>query len=119
MDERSFYGVILATIEAELGQHGYHVLFSTLGDHVFPRCVEERRVEGLFILGTDVNEPLARSLAAVVPVVLVDHVVAGITSMVGDNVGGARLATAPFGSRAPGGGVRGRNLGRPQLSGPV
>lgn len=94
LDERSFYGVILATIEAELGQHDYHVLFSTLGDHVFPRCVEERRVEGLIILGTDVSEPLVRSLAAVVPVVLVDHAFPGITSVVGDNVGGARLATA-------------------------
>jgi LacI family transcriptional regulator len=94
LDERSFYGVILETIEAELAQHGYHVLFSTLGDQLFPRCVEERRVDGLIILGTDVSEDLVRSLAQIVPLVLVDHALPGIPSVVGDNVGGAKLATA-------------------------
>ena len=94
LDERSFYGVILEAIEAELAQHGYHVLFSTLGDQLFPRCVEERRVDGLIILGTDVSEDLVRSLAQIVPLVLVDHALPGIPSVVGDNVGGAKLATA-------------------------
>ncbi|MGB9757233.1 MAG: LacI family DNA-binding transcriptional regulator [Candidatus Bipolaricaulaceae bacterium] len=93
LDERSFYGVILEAIEAELAVHGYHVLFSTMGDQFFPRCVEERRVDGLIILGTDVSEDLVRSLAEFVPLVLVDHTFPGIPSVVSDNVGGARLAT--------------------------
>lgn len=93
LDERSFYGVILEAIEAELAVHGYHVLFSTMGDQFFPRCVEERRVDGLIILGTDVSEDLVRSLAEFMPLVLVDHTFPGIPSVVGDNVGGARLAT--------------------------
>ncbi len=93
LDERSFYGVILEVIEAELAMHGYHVLFSTMGDQLFPRCVEERRVDGLIILGTDVSEDLVRSLAEFVPLVLVDHAFPGIPSVVSDNVGGARLAT--------------------------
>lgn len=93
LDERSFYGVILEAIEAEVSKHGYHVVFSTLRNHALPRCVRERRVDGLIFLGTDIKEDLVRPISTELPVVLVDHCIPGLTSVVGDNVGGGRLAT--------------------------
>ena len=92
--ERSFYGVILEVIEAEMNQRGYHVIFSCLRDGNLPRCVRERRVDGLVFLGTDFSEELVRPVRGQVPVVLVDNHIPGVDSVVGDNVGGARMATA-------------------------
>lgn len=93
LDERSFYGVILEAIETEVSKHGYHVVFSTLRDQALPRCVTERRIDGVIFLGTDIKEELVRPISVELPTVLVDHKLPGITSVVGDNVGGARLAT--------------------------
>ncbi|MBC7317674.1 LacI family DNA-binding transcriptional regulator [Candidatus Bipolaricaulota bacterium] len=93
LDERSFYGVILETIEAEVSKHGYHVVFSTLRNQSLPRCIKERRVDGVIFLGTDINEELIRPINEELPVVLVDHCLSGLTSIVSDNVGGAYLAT--------------------------
>lgn len=93
LDERSFYGVILETIEAEVSKHGYHVVFSTLRNQSLPRCIKERRVDGVIFLGTDINEELIRPISEELPVVLVDHCLPGLTSIVSDNVGGAYLAT--------------------------
>lgn len=87
--EKSFYGAILEAIEGEVSRHGYHVVFSTLRDHNFPRCVQEKRVDGLILLGTDVDESLLRPLGERLPIVLVDHHVPGLASVMGDNVGGA------------------------------
>lgn len=95
LDERSFYGVILEAIEAEVTQHGYHVVFSTLRDHTLPRCISERRVDGVIFLGTDTQVAVVAQVQREgLPVVLVDHHLPGTTSVVGDNVGGGKLATA-------------------------
>ncbi|MGY4706299.1 LacI family DNA-binding transcriptional regulator [Candidatus Bipolaricaulota sp. J31] len=91
--EKSFYGVILEAIEREVSEHGYHVVFSTLRDHDLPRCVRERRVDGLILLGTDVDKAILEPLREKLPIVLVDHHVTGLASVVGDNVGGGVLAT--------------------------
>jgi len=91
--DRSFYGVILEPIEAEVSQQGYHVMFSSLRDHSLPRCVQERRVDGLIFVGTDIGPDLARPLREEIPIVMVDNHIPGLDSVVGDNVGGALLAT--------------------------
>jgi LacI family transcriptional regulator len=88
----SFYGVILEAAEAAASQHGYHIIFSVLRDHSPPQWVLERRVDGLLLLGTDIGEELVLPLQREVPVVLVDNHLAGVDSVLGDNVGGARLA---------------------------
>lgn len=93
LDERSFYGLILEIIEAEVTEHGYHVVFSTLRDHALPKCLEERRVDGVIFLGTDMEPDLIYKVCTELPVVLVDYAVPDVVSVVSDNVGGGRLAT--------------------------
>lgn len=93
LDERSFYGLILEVIEAEVTEHGYHVVFSTLRDHALPNCLEERRVDGVIFLGTDMEPTLIQKVHSKLPVVLVDYALPEIVSVVGDNEGGGRLAT--------------------------
>lgn len=93
LDERSFYGVILETIESEVTQHGYHVVFATLRNHVVPRCIKEGRVDGVIFLGTDIHPEFVNAVKAKMPVVLVDYHLPGVVSVVGDNVGGGRMAT--------------------------
>lgn len=92
LDERSFYGVILATIESEVALHGYHVVFATMRDHLVPRCIQEGRVDGVVFLGTDIPPEGVREVNAKMPVVLVDHHLPGVVSVVGDNVGGGKRA---------------------------
>lgn len=93
LDERSFYGIILETVEAEVTQHGYHVVFSTLRNRVLPRCIRERRVDGVIFLGTDIQHELVKAVQEELPVVLVDYHLPDVVSVVGDNVGGGKLAT--------------------------
>lgn len=93
LDERSFYGAILEAIESEVAQHGYHVVFATLRDHAIPRCIQEGRVDGVVFLGTDIRPDFVKEIKAKVPVVLVDYHLPGVVSVVGDNVGGGKIAT--------------------------
>lgn len=93
LDERSFYGIILETIEAEVAQHGYHVVFATLRNHVLPQCIKESRVDGVVFLGTDIQPKLVEEVKKLLPVILVDYHLPDVVSVVGDNLGGGRLAT--------------------------
>lgn len=93
LDERSFYGLVLEVIEAEVTEHGYHVVFSTLRDHALPNFLEERRVDGVIFLGTDMESAVIQEVRSKLPVVLVDSALPEIVSVVGDNEGGGRLAT--------------------------
>ncbi|MEM3553657.1 MAG: LacI family DNA-binding transcriptional regulator [Candidatus Bathyarchaeia archaeon] len=93
LDERSFYGVILETIESEVTQHGYHVVFATLRNHTLPRCIQEGRVDGVVFLGTDIQPEFVKQVKEKAQVVLVDYHLPGVVSVVGDNVEGGKIAT--------------------------
>lgn len=90
--EGSFYGPVLEAIEATLDAEGYHVVFSVLRKHRIPKSVVEGRVDGVLLLGTDIGEDIVMPLKERVPVVLVDNHLPQVDAVVGDNVGGARLA---------------------------
>ncbi len=93
LDERSFYGVIMEAIETEVAQHGYHVVFAALRNGVLPACIKEGRVDGVVFLGTDIQPQLVDAVQKQLPVVLVDYHLPNVVSVVGDNLGGGRLAT--------------------------
>lgn len=90
--KRSFYNVILSSLESTLASHGYHLVFSVLHNEEIPRCVSEGRVDGFIILGTDVQRSLVRTLVKRVPILLVDNHLPGVDAIAVDNTGGAYFA---------------------------
>ncbi|RLF23782.1 MAG: LacI family transcriptional regulator, partial [Thermoplasmata archaeon] len=71
---------------------GYHLIFSsTDGGPSAPRCVKERRVDGVIFMGCDISKELILSLNDI-PLVLVDNHLDGVNSIAIDNEGGAYKA---------------------------
>lgn len=91
LESTSFYGPVLEAIEVTLAAEGYHTVFTVLRQHQPPRCALEGRVDGLVFLGTDIGENIVTPVKEI-PVVLVDNHLPGFDGVVGDNLGGARLA---------------------------
>ncbi len=89
-----FYGTIIIGIEEEAGDRGYNFIFSSVdGKFVVPRCVQERRVDGLVIMGCDISRELIIKLKDDgMPLVLVDNHLDGVDSVAVDNTGGAYKA---------------------------
>ncbi len=89
-----FYGTIIIGVEEEAGNRGYNFIFSSVdSEPVVPRCVRERRVDGLIIMGCDISRDLILKLKDDgVPLVLVDHHIEGVDSVAVDNTGGAYKA---------------------------
>jgi len=89
-----FYGTIILGVEEAIEKQGYHLIFSTTdGGPSVPRCVEERRVDGLILMGCDISEELITLLEDNgMPLVLVDNHVDGVDSVAIDNTGGAYKA---------------------------
>jgi len=89
-----FYGTIIVGVEEAIETRGYHLIFSsTDGGPSVPRCVEERHVDGLILMGCDISEELILRLRNNrIPLVLVDNHVDGVDSIAIDNVGGAYKA---------------------------
>ncbi len=89
-----FYGTIIIGVEEEAGNQGYNFIFSSVdSEPVVPRCVQERRVDGLVIMGCDISRDLILKLKDDgVPLVLVDHHMEGVDSVAVDNTGGAYKA---------------------------
>lgn len=89
-----FYGTIIIGVEEEAGNQGYNFIFSSVdGEFVVPRCVKERRVDGLIIMGCDISKDLISRLKDDgVPLVLVDNHIDGVDSVAVDNAGGAYKA---------------------------
>jgi len=89
-----FYGTIIIGVEEEAGNQGYNFIFSSVdGEFVVPRCVKERRVDGLIIMGCDISKDLISKLKDDgVPLVLVDNHIDGVDSVAVDNTGGAYKA---------------------------
>ena len=89
-----FYGTIIVGVEEAIETQGYHLIFSsTDGGPSVPRCVEERHVDGLILMGCDISEELVLLLKNNrVPLVLVDNHVDGVDSVAIDNIGGAYKA---------------------------
>jgi len=85
----SFYGPVVEGLEAEASKHGYYLVLSTFALDEPPRCVKERRVDGLILMGCDLPGELILSLKDEIPLVLVDNHLDGVDSVAADNVGGA------------------------------
>jgi len=87
-----FYGTIILGVEEAVEKQGYHLIFSTTdGGPSVPRCVEERRVDGVILMGCDICKDLILSLNDT-PLVLVDNHLDGVDSIAIDNAGGAYKA---------------------------
>lgn len=71
-----FYERIMMGIEAELQEHGYHLILTTIDDDArgigkLPTTIDRRRVDGLIIAGCELSTPTMRTLVALgLPVVL-------------------------------------------------
>ena len=87
-----FYGTIIVGVEEAIQKQGYHLIFSTTdGGSSIPRCVEERCVDGVILMGCDICKDLILSLNST-PLVLVDNHLEGVDSIAIDNEGGAYKA---------------------------
>lgn len=87
-----FYGTIIVGVEEAIEKQGYHLIFSsTDGGPSAPRCVKERRVDGVIFMGCDISKELILSLNDI-PLVLVDNYLDGVNSIAIDNEGGAYKA---------------------------
>lgn len=88
-----FYGTIIVEVEEAIETQGYHLIFSTTdGESSSLRCVMERHVDGLILMGCDISEELVLSVKGI-PLVLVDNHINGVDSIAIDNRGGAYKAT--------------------------
>jgi LacI family repressor for deo operon, udp, cdd, tsx, nupC, and nupG len=90
----AFYSEVLAGVEAELEKHDLNLLLTSLkrGDDLL-RLASERRADGVLYIGYDVEAAFLRQLRASTPLVVVDGEVAGISSVVSENLVGSRAAT--------------------------
>jgi len=88
-----FYGEVLAGVDREARERGFHVIFSADVSENLPAMVKEQRVDGLILAGCDIPRDLIVALKARgVPLVLVDNHLDEVDSIITDNVGGAREA---------------------------
>ncbi|MCD5417769.1 LacI family transcriptional regulator [Candidatus Bipolaricaulota bacterium] len=89
----SFYDRIILRVEEETGNQGYHLIFATTdGGPSPPRCVQERYVDGLILMGCDISEELILCLQKGIPIVLVDNYLDGVNSIATENIGGGYKA---------------------------
>ena len=89
----AFYGEVLAGVEAELERHDLNLLLTSLkyGDDLL-RLASERRADGVLYIGYDLEPAFLRELSGLIPLVVIDGEVDGISSVVSQNVEGARAA---------------------------
>ena len=90
----AFYGEVLAGVEAELERHDLNLLLTSLkyGDDLL-RLASERRADGVLYIGYDLEPSFLRELSGLIPLVVIDGEVDGVSSVVSQNIGGARAAT--------------------------
>lgn len=89
----SFYDRIILKVEEETGNQGYHLVFATTdGGSSPPRCVQERHVDGLILMGCDISAELILCLQKGSPIVLVDNRLDGANSIETENIGGGYKA---------------------------
>lgn len=91
----AFYSEVLAGVEAELERHDLNLLLTSLkrGDDLL-RFASERRADGILYIDYQLDDGFLAQLSTSIPVVIVDGEADGISSVVSENVKGARAATA-------------------------
>lgn len=90
----AFYSEVLAGVEAELERHDLSLLLTSLKrEEDLMRLASERRADGVLYIGYDLSPRFLHDLSGSTPLVVVDGEVAGISSVVSDNLGGSRAAT--------------------------
>ena len=101
-----FYSEVLGGIEESLEAADLHLLLTSLkrGDDLL-HLAAERRADGLLVIGPCIPSAIVLQLSGLIPTVLVDHELDGVTGVTGDNEPGmARAAAHLFdsGRRRPG-----------------
>ncbi len=89
----AFYSEVLAGVEAELERHDLNLLLTSLkyGDDLL-RLASERRADGVLYIGYDLEPAFLRELSTHIPLVIIDGEAEGISSIVSENLAGARAA---------------------------
>lgn len=90
----AFYGEVLAGVEAELERHDLNLLLTSLkyGDDLL-RLASERRADGVLYIGYDLEPAFLHELSGRIPLVIIDGEAEGISSVVSQNLEGARAGT--------------------------
>ncbi|MFQ6618619.1 MAG: LacI family DNA-binding transcriptional regulator [Fidelibacterota bacterium] len=90
-----FYSLILDGVDNELGKQGYNLLISSHSDYhhkrSLPRMIQEKRVDGVIIVGKVHERIIDELLRMDFPFVLVDNIYksAKVKCVVTDNINGA------------------------------
>jgi len=89
-----YYAEVLGGVEMALEAADYHLLLSSLKrNEELLKLAQERRVDGLLVMGCDVAEQVLGALAKTgIPLVLIDNSFDGLPSVTVDHLGGARVA---------------------------
>ena len=90
----AFYSEVLAGVEAELERHDLNLLLTSLkyGDDLL-RLASERRADGVLYIGYDLEPTFLRELSTRVPLVVIDGEAEGISSVISENLEGAKVGT--------------------------
>lgn len=88
----SFYGEVMEGAEAIASVDGYRFFFSRDAVESASQFIAEGRVDGIILAGCEIPAQLILQVREQLPVVIVDHHLEGIDSVMIDNVGGARKA---------------------------
>lgn len=94
--EDPFYPFIVAGAEAFLGEHGYHLLFTSLDEETMQKPqtfapVAEQRVDGLILAGPSISANfILYHLSQNVPLVMIDHCLQNVevNCVLNDDFGG-------------------------------
>ena len=92
LSDSSFYEEVMEGGETIASEHGYRFFFSRDAVEIAPQFIAEGRVDGIILAGCEIPTQLIRQVREQLPVVIVDHHLEGIDSVMIDNVGGARKA---------------------------
>jgi len=92
LSDGSFYGEVMEGAEAIASAHGYRFFFSRDAVETASQFIAEGRVDGIILAGCEIPAQLILQVREQLPVVIVDHHLEGIDSVMIDNVGGARKA---------------------------
>lgn len=94
-----FYSIILYSVQNELHEMGYHLLYGIiphgkLNPKKPPRMIQEERVDGLILAGPDMPKEFIETIKKTgIPLILVDNYSEDIDSILADNIRGAYIAT--------------------------
>ena len=92
----SFYSFVFKGAEDEIRSHGYNLFYQTLDEKIISdissfKLIEEKKVDGLLLVGEMSHDFVMQMQSIGIPLVLVDHDIRGVEldSVTSDNFNGA------------------------------